>query len=102
MNRRLYASIVLNLTHRLSPRIGAAKSFLLAIIPVARRRNLNYSKILLAAEDAKWEQLPGFPPGGLGATIWGDVTKGDTDSEAIFLMEQQGKFDINRVAILKL
>jgi hypothetical protein len=29
-----------------------------------------------SADDIKWEQLPEAPPGVMGATLWGDQTKG--------------------------
>ena len=32
--------------------------------------------VLWAAEDIKWEQLPGGPPGVMTVTLWGDQTKG--------------------------
>ena len=33
-------------------------------------------KLLVAAEDLKWEQLPGGPPGVMSAPVWGDPAKG--------------------------
>jgi anti-sigma factor ChrR (cupin superfamily) len=37
---------------------------------------IKMKKVLWAAEDLKWEQLPGGPPGVMSAPLWGDQTKG--------------------------
>ena len=40
------------------------------------QKKMKKEPVLWAAEDLKWEQLPGGPPGVMSATLWGDQTKG--------------------------
>ena len=40
------------------------------------QKKSNKEAVLWAAEDIKWEQLPGGPPGVMTVTLWGDQTKG--------------------------
>ncbi|MBA4313523.1 MAG: hypothetical protein C0417_12940 [Chlorobiaceae bacterium] len=39
-------------------------------------KKMNKEAVLRAAEDLKWEQLAGAPPGVMSVMLWGDNTKG--------------------------
>lgn len=42
----------------------------------ASAQKMKSEAVLWAAEDLKWEPLPGAPPGVMSVTLWGDQTKG--------------------------
>lgn len=42
----------------------------------ASAQKMKSEAVLWAAEDLKWEQLPGGPPGVMSVALWGDQTKG--------------------------
>ena len=43
---------------------------------VSAQKKMLKEPVLWAAEDLKWGQLPGGPPGVMSATLWGDQTTG--------------------------
>ena len=51
---------------------------LMLIIPTnaSAQKKVKKEAVLWAAEDLKWEALPGGPPGVMSVTLWGDQTKG--------------------------
>lgn len=48
--------------------LGATETF--------AQKKMNKEAVLRAAEDLKWEQLAGAPPGVMSVKLWGDNTKG--------------------------
>jgi len=40
------------------------------------QKKMKNEAVLMAAEDLKWEQLAGAPPGVMSVKLWGDNTKG--------------------------
>ena len=51
---------------------------LMLIVPTgaSAQKKMKKDAVLWAAEDLKWEALPGGPPGVMSVTLWGDQTKG--------------------------
>jgi quercetin dioxygenase-like cupin family protein len=49
---------------------------LLGAADASAQKKMKKEPVLWAAEDLKWEQLPGGPPGVMSVTLWGDQTKG--------------------------
>jgi quercetin dioxygenase-like cupin family protein len=50
--------------------------FFLGITEASAQKKDSKEAVMWTADDIKWEQLPGGPPGVMAATLWGDRTKG--------------------------
>lgn len=49
---------------------------LLGTTGASAQKKMKKEAVLWSAEDLKWEQLAGAPPGIMSVTLWGDLTKG--------------------------
>jgi quercetin dioxygenase-like cupin family protein len=50
--------------------------FLIGAVDASAQKKMGEKPVLWSADDIKWVQLAGAPPGVMSATLWGDQTKG--------------------------